>query len=125
MKAFFDTAVLVPLFDEDHVHHEPGIMCIAKYKQPDACGVHTLAEIYPTLARLPSKKRVRSQQAMLFLDSVRTLQSAAALSIIGGSIYDAMLARCALKSGAEIIYTWNTKYYAQCGAELVKRLSTP
>jgi predicted nucleic acid-binding protein len=44
---------------------------------------------------------------------------------VGGNIHDAMLAHCALKSGTGIIYTWNTKHYAQCGPEVTRRLRTP
>ena len=53
------------------------------------------------------------------------LRASAAWGIIGGAIYDAMLAHCALKSKAQAIYTWNTRHYALCGPEVVGRLRTP
>lgn len=103
MRAFFDTSALIPIFDEDYPHHLLSVAILF---------ISSLSERLSTIALTNE-------------EYVEALTTSAAISIIGGSIYDAMLARCALKSGAEIIYTWNTKYYAQCGAELVKRLSTP
>lgn len=77
---------------------------------------------------------------MLFVGSIRerrsivalngdeyaaALEASAALGIVGGGIYDAMLAHCALKARAETIYTWNERHYAQCGPEVTCRLRTP
>jgi predicted nucleic acid-binding protein len=53
------------------------------------------------------------------------LQASAALGIVGGGIYDAMLAHCAIKSKADAIYTWNTRHYHLCGPEVVGRLRIP
>jgi len=79
-------------------------------------------------------------EAMLFLGSVRerlatiwlsdiecmtALENAAARGIAGGTVYDAMLASCALKAGAERIYTWNVRHYGLCDAEITSRLRTP
>ena len=44
---------------------------------------------------------------------------------MGGAIYDAILAGCALKAGVQTIYTWNTRHYNQFGSEVVRRLRTP
>lgn len=53
------------------------------------------------------------------------LASAAALRIVGGSIYDALLAHCALKANAETIYSWNERHYVPCGPEIARRVRTP
>lgn len=89
---------------------------------------------------MPIRYRVAAEMAMLFIGNIRehlqtialtseeyfqALHSSADLGIKGGAVYDALLAQCALKSGAEIIYTWNLKHYAQCGSEVAKRLRTP
>src|SRR5580704_16224716 len=123
MKAFFDTSVLVPVFYGDHVHHASSIGLFVHFdKATGCCGAHSLAEVYSTLTRMPGKHRISGDQAMLFIGSIRerlavialsgdeyadALQSSAASGIIGGGIYDAMLAHCALKAKAETIYTWN------------------
>jgi len=82
MKGFLDTSVLVPVFYGDHIHHEAG------------------------------------EQAMLFIGSIRerlsivaldgdeyadALEASVARGIVGGGIYDAMLARCAIKAQVEAI----------------------
>jgi predicted nucleic acid-binding protein len=53
------------------------------------------------------------------------LQASSALNIVGGGIYYAMLAHCALKAQAETIYSWNGRHYAPCGLEVTGRLQTP
>jgi len=92
------------------------------------------------LTRMPGKRRISGEQAMLFIGNIRerlsmialsgeeyadALQASAARGIVGGAIYDALLAHCALKSKALAIYTWNTRHYALCGREVVGRLRTP
>jgi hypothetical protein len=53
------------------------------------------------------------------------LEGAAAADIVDGTIYDALLASCAIKAEAEHIYTWNTKHFRQFSQDIVKRLRTP
>src|SRR5437867_9265667 len=93
-------------------------------KKQACCGAHSLAEVFSTLTRMPGKHRISGEQAMLFIGSIRerlslislsgdeyadALGSSAALGIVGGNIYDAMLAHCALKAEAATIYTWNSR----------------
>jgi predicted nucleic acid-binding protein len=141
MKGFFDTSVLVPLFYRDHVHHRPSQDLFIQFDpSTGCCGAHSLAEVYATLTRMPGKRRISGEQAMLFIGNIRerlaivalsgeeyadALRASAALGILGGAIYDAMLVRCALKSKAQAIYTWNTRHYALCGPEIAGRLRTP
>ena len=141
MKGFFDTSVLVPLFYRDHVHHGPSQDLFIQFDESTGCcGAHSLAEVYATLTRMPGKRRISGEQAMLFIGNIRdrlsiialngdecadALQASAALGIVGGAIYDAMLAHCAVKAKADVIYTWNARHYALCGEEVVSRLRTP
>jgi predicted nucleic acid-binding protein len=141
VKAFFDTSVLVPVFYADHVHHRASLLRFIQFdRSTGCCGAHSLAEVFSTLTRMPGKHRVSGEQAMLFIgnireqlslvaldgdDYARALGDAATLGIVGGNIYDALLAHCALKAQAETIYSWNEKHYRQCGAEVIHRLQTP
>ena len=141
MKGFFDTSVLVPVFYGDHVHHRVSLDLFIQFdKSMGCCGAHSLAEVYSTLTRMPGKHRISGEQAMLFVNSIcerlsiialgadeyaEALQASAALGIIGGGIYDAMLAHCASKAKADVIYTWNARHYGLCGREVVGRLRTP
>ena len=42
-----------------------------------------------------------------------------------GAIYDALLAACAVKSGAATLYTWNVRHYGQLEPEVAARVKTP
>jgi predicted nucleic acid-binding protein len=141
MKAFLDTSVLVPVFYGDHAHHLASLELFIQFnKSTGCCGAHSLAEVYSTLTRMPGKHRISGAQTMLFIGDIRerlsvvsltgdeyadALDASAALGIVGGSIYDAMLTHCAIKAGAETIYSWNTRHYAQCGPDVTQRLRTP
>jgi predicted nucleic acid-binding protein len=89
---------------------------------------------------MPGKHRVSPDQALLFVDDIlerltvvaltpeeytTMLRSFGALGIVGGTIYDAMLAGCALKANAETIFTWNMRHFVQCGPEVTRRLRKP
>jgi predicted nucleic acid-binding protein len=141
MKALLDTSVLVPTFLGDHEHHEASLDAFLRFEKRQACcAAHSLAEVYATLTRMPGKYRVSCEQAMLFLGEIRqrlaivaldeeeyyaTIEQASTLGVMGGTVYDALLARCALKANAETIYTWNVKHFQQLGLEAVKRITTP
>jgi predicted nucleic acid-binding protein len=141
VKAFFDTSVLVPVFYGDHVHHSASIDLFIRFdKTSGCCGAHSLVEVFSTLTRMPGRHRISAEQAMLFVGNIRdrlslisltgneyveALEAAAASGIVGGGIYDAMLAHCAIKAKAETIYTWNERHYVPCGAQVTRRLRVP
>lgn len=141
MKSFFDTSVLIPVFLEDHEHHEASFALFAQAaKDQSSCATHSVAELYAVMTRLPGRHRLRGDQVMLFLQNIRerltlvgltpseyyaALQDAAAAGIVGGTVYDALLVRCALKVEAETIYTWNVKHFRQFGPEVLIRIKTP
>ena len=141
MKGFFDTSVLVPVFYGDHVHHRASLDLFIQFdKSTGCCGAHSLAEVYASLTRMPGKHRISGEQAMLFVSSIRerlsiialgtaeyadAIEASAGLGIVGGGIYDALPAHCALKAKADAIYTWNVRHYALCGREVTGRLHTP
>ena len=141
MTAFLDTSVLVPVFYGDHEHHEASLaLFVHNDRTSGCCGAHSLAEVYATLTRMPGRHRISAEQALLFIGNIRerlgvialdgeeyaqALETSAALGIVGGSIYDAILAHCALKAQADILYTWNIRHYALCGPAVADRLRTP
>jgi len=138
---FLDSSVLVPVFVEDHPHHEASIELYTGCSAQDACcASHSLAEVYSTLTRLPYPQKATPAQAVACVEDmarrfrfislegqeyISTLQEAAQRYIIGGTIYDALIARCALKSGADEIFTWNIRHYKLLGPEVAKRIRTP
>ena len=141
MTDFYDTSVLVAAFWADHPSHGSCLRLLAGARpETSACCAHSLAEVYAVTTRMPVKPRVLPEQAMLFIGNIRerlsivalnseeythALQASAVRGIVGGAIYDAMLAQCALKAQAETIFTWNLRHYSQCGPEVVGRVRTP
>jgi predicted nucleic acid-binding protein len=141
VKFFFDTSVLVPVFVEEHPHHEASLAVFLRSdKKRGSCAAHSLAEVYATLTRLPGKHRASASEAMLFLENMqerlvlisldaeeywRTVMHSAESGIVGGMIYDALLAQCALKARAETIFTWNVEHFRRVGPEVAKRIRTP
>lgn len=141
MKAFLDTSVLVATFYGDHEHHDESIGLFLRFEKSDACcAVDSLAEVYSALTGMPGKHRVGGDEALLFLGSIRerltlvalnqeeyfaTIEAASTSGIAGGSVCDALLGRCALKSGAKSIYTWNLKEFKRLAPEIARRVRTP
>jgi predicted nucleic acid-binding protein len=141
VKFFFDTSALVAAVSLQHVHHAPSLAAYLKADKKNACcAAHTLAELYATLTRMPGRQRMAADQALLILDEIRkrltiialdeedycsAIASAAAEGVVGGTIYDALLAKCALKANAATIYTWDLEHFRLLGAEVAKRVQTP
>jgi predicted nucleic acid-binding protein len=140
-KAFFDTSVLLAAFIEDHEHHQPSFRAfVRESKRTACCASHSLAELYATATRLPGRHRLTSDQAMLLVENVaqhlklihlegseylQTLKQAAANGIAGGTIYDALLAACAQKGTATVIYTWNVEHFRRVQPSLADAIRTP
>lgn len=141
MNFFFDTSVLVAAVAVQHIHHKPSLaVYLAADKNHAGCAAHSLAEVYATLTRLPAKQRMSCEQTLLFLDDISdrlktivldseeyrsTIADAAAEGVVGGMIYDTLIARCALKAKAETIFTWNIEHFRRLGPEVAKRVRTP
>jgi predicted nucleic acid-binding protein len=141
VKWFFDTSVLIPVFLEDHEHHERSLAAFVRaQKDQGCCAAHSLAEVYSALTRLPGRHRLSGGQVLFFLKEIEdrltvvaldrrdycfTIEQAAVADMVGGTLYDALLARCALKARAEIIYTWNLELFRRLGPEVARRTKTP
>lgn len=142
MKSFLDTSALVAAFHVEHPHHQPSFDLFVRCQKSDACcGLHSLAEVYGTLTGMRvASRRASGDQALLFISNIRErftlvgldeqeyfqmLDDSATVGILGGAIYDAILGHCALKAGAETIYTWNTKDFLRLPAAIAGRVKTP
>jgi predicted nucleic acid-binding protein len=141
VKAFLDTSVLVATFYADHEHHGPSLDLFLRFGKSEACcGAHTLAELFAVLTSMPAPRRVSGHQALLFLGDVRERLTLVALDgeeyfamaqasgeagLAGGAIYDSILGQCALKAGAETIYTWNTRDFLRLLPAIAGRVRRP
>jgi predicted nucleic acid-binding protein len=141
VNAFLDTSVLVAAFYGDHQHHAASIALFAgQKKSTGATAAHCLAEVYAVVTGMPGKNRASPHEALLFLgdvrerltlvsldedEYVRMIEQAAIGGIAGGATYDALIARCALKAKAKLLYTWNTKHFERLGADVARRVREP
>lgn len=141
MNVFLDTSVLVAAFLVDHPHYVASRRVLATCEHPSAaCASHSLAEVYSTLTRLPPPNRASPASAIICLEEIErrfrlisldgesylhVIRDAGAMMITGGTIYDALIANCAIRSGADRIYTWNTRHFKQFGSDVADRLFTP
>ncbi|MGH9494808.1 MAG: PIN domain-containing protein [Candidatus Sulfotelmatobacter sp.] len=104
------------------------------------CAAHNLAEVYVTLTRYPGRERLSAEQALLSLEKVEerltiisldakeysaAIRRSAALGIIGGALYDGLIAACALKADADAIYTWNIGDFMRLGDKVARKVRTP
>lgn len=141
MKEFFDTSVLVASFWQGHSNHDASLRLVAAAnRKKSACALHTLAEVYATMTALPVKDVIPPDQALLFVQEVRdrftivtldedeyygTIAQAAESGFTSGRVYDALLLRCAAKSKAEVIYTWNLKHFKAIAPKQAGKIRTP
>ncbi|MGH9482628.1 MAG: PIN domain-containing protein [Terriglobales bacterium] len=141
MTAFFDTSVLVAAFLEDHPRHDPSLDVYSRFGQCEACcAAHSLAEVYATLTAMPGRWRLATHEVMLVLREVRehltlvaleppeyiqVLEDCAGRALASGAVYDALLGACALKAGAETVYTWDVGDFQRLGPQIASRVRTP
>ena len=138
---FFDTSVLIAASVADHIHHAASLS-VYRHAAPSnaCCGVHNLAEVYAVLTSIPGPQRISSEQASSAVENVRehlltvsldekehhaVIKQAAKLGVVGGTIYDLLIAHAAMKAKAKIIYTWNIRHFQRFGPEITRLIRTP
>jgi predicted nucleic acid-binding protein len=136
LKVFFDTSVLVAASEQSHPHHRqtwPALRRVADRRDHGFMSVHSIAEMYAALTRLPVQPRIQPAQAeRIILDNVLPhfemvtvgVEYTDALRLVGeggwggAKIYDALLLGCANKCCADRIYTFNLTDFRQLAPEL-------
>lgn len=126
MKVFFDTSVLVAASERSHPHHAqawPALRRVASGADQGFMSVHSIAETYAALTRLPVSPRIPPTDAARIVTEniLRHFEAITAgqdeyleaLTLVrdggwsGAKIYDALLLMCAARCPAERIYTFN------------------
>ena len=141
MRWFFDSSVLVPALLPDHQHHARSFAAFAAASpRIAACAAHSLAEVYATLTRYPGKQRLSAEYVALLVQEIErrltlvwldsdeyraAIHRIARMGIVGGAVYDGLVAECALKAGADHLYTWNARHFNLLGTEIQKLVTTP
>jgi predicted nucleic acid-binding protein len=144
VKVFFDTSVLVAASEQGHPHYRqarPALRRVAVRKDRGFMSVHSIAEMYAALTRLPVQPRIHPAEAVrIIVDNILPHFEAVpilkkdysdALRLVGeggwsgAKIYDALLLGCAARSGAERIYTFNLADFRELAPSLEDRICAP
>ena len=126
MRTFLDSSVLVAAVVQKHENHKRAYALLDRVQSGIDEGfvsAHSLAEMYAVLTKLPPPYRHTPEQALLSIeenvvkhfkitgltgsDYTASIREAALTGIQGGTIYDALLLKCATKPGVEKIFTLN------------------
>jgi len=130
MRALFDTSVIIAALVESHSMHERAFPWLkqAREKQLELIvASHTLAELYAVLSTLPLKPRISPSVAWrLVKENIESFGKVVSLTpaeysstikrltdtgLIGGIIYDALIARVAQKAKVDRLLTLNTEHF--------------
>ncbi|PYV28013.1 MAG: VapC toxin family PIN domain ribonuclease [Acidobacteria bacterium] len=145
MDIFFDTTVLVAASEQSHPHHTQArraLLRVAAGQDKGFMSLHSSAEVYAALTRLPVQPRIHPVEAAHivtdnilpyfeivslgkedYLEALNTMRSG---GWIGAKIYDALLLCCAARCAVERIYTFNLGDFRQlASAGLEEKICAP
>jgi predicted nucleic acid-binding protein len=144
MKTIFDTSVIIAALVESHPMHDRAFPWLRQAKANEfefVVAGHTLAELYAVLSTLPIKPRISPLVAqklihenievsakIVSLTSVEystTIKRLSELGLVGGIVYDALIAKVAEKSKAERLLTLNIKHFKRVWPEGDSIIATP
>lgn len=127
MIFYFDTSILLPAIVEAHPSHQQAKTMFeeAVAGNNSVClGLHSFAELYTNLTRFPLGDRIHPTSAQLIIDALKKIVTVVVLSktdyflaqercaskgLVSGIIFDSIHFQSALKGGAKVLYTANTK----------------
>jgi predicted nucleic acid-binding protein len=144
MKALLDSATLIAAMLPGHVHHADAYPWLARGKAGAFeffVSGHSLAEVYSVLTRLPRTPRIGPAEAWRLLEenvissaSLITLSGSdyAALiaelsqrGVIGGTVYDAVIAKAAELAQVDRLITINDAHFLQVWPGGAGRIASP
>jgi len=132
MTILFDTSVLVAALVKAHPVHERAVSWLKRAKTGEVImtiSSHTLAELYAVLTTLPVSPRISPDMAWRLIneniektatvvpldteDYIETIRQLKAGGFSGGIVYDALIFKTALKSGADSLLTLNASDFTR------------
>jgi len=144
VKIFFDTSVLVAASEQGHPHYRqawPALRRVTAGRDQGFMSVHSIAEMYAALTRLPVQPRIHPADAARMITdnillhfemvAVGKKDYTEALRLVGeggwggAKIYDALLIGCAARSEADRIYTFNLVDFRQLAPNLEEKICAP
>jgi predicted nucleic acid-binding protein len=145
MKIFLDTSVIVPALVEQHADHSRCFLLLDRIhsgKDEGLLAAHSLAETYAILTKLPPPFRHSPAEALLSIQEnfinhfqlialtsseyASVVKESASAGVQGGTIYDALLLKCAAKETLGKIYTLNLRHFRSVATpNLVSLITSP
>lgn len=143
MKILYDTSAFVAAVLGSHPAHAEAHRVLDLARSGGERGLvaaHTLAESYAVLSAIPTHPRLRPHQVNQIirenLDGFRVitlsvrdhravLQQMESLELSGGAIYDVLIARAAIKAGADRLVTLNARHFNRLGDDVATIVWVP
>lgn len=129
-SALLDTSTLIAGMLTDHQHHAEAAAWLAAAKAGRyelVVSGHSLVEAYSVLTRLPRTPKITPAEAKQLLDvnvtsvakivslsgaeNVALLDEMVSRNVVGGMVYDAIIARAAELAGVDRLITINEKHF--------------
>jgi predicted nucleic acid-binding protein len=135
----FDTNVLIAAMLSHREHHEVAKRVFVQHRTAKTAAIssHSLAEVYNVLTgrvRIPPTQAMQLMQlnlrgvevvALESTDYENALRRVSSLGLSGGVVFDALVAECTLKIGAEALLTFNTQHFLRLGPDVAKLVREP
>jgi len=144
VRVFFDTSVLVAAMVDRHPRHAramPPIRRVLDRRDVGIVSAHSLAETYAVVTSLPLSPRIGPEAAHRLVhenlvgrfeivaltarEYERLLEALPERGAAGGSVYDALQIQCAVKAGAERIYTFDVSDFSRLAPDWSTRIASP
>lgn len=143
MIFLLDTSVVASALEVAHPHHARALPWLVRARQHEIEAVitaHTLAESYTALTMMPLEHRIAPGQACRMLgegtahlrvveiteaDYRQTIQRVADLGLIGGPVYDALIATVAARLNVDGLVTFNVSHFRRVWPEGHDRIIVP
>ena len=144
MKILFDTSIIIAALVESHPMHERAFPWLKQAKTRAfelVVASHTLAELYAVLSTLPIKPRIAPAVAWrLIRENIETFSKVISLTsseysdvikriselgLMGGIVYDALIAKVAQKGRVERLLTFNSDHFKRVWPAGENVIATP
>lgn len=128
----------------DHAHHTPAYAWLSFAKSDTAefiVSSHSLAEVYSVLTRLPRSPKIQPFEALQLLeanvtscaelvaltghDYISLVESLAQQHIVGGAVYDAIIAKAAEITRVDYLVTLNDSDFLRVWSTGTEGIVTP
>lgn len=143
MKVLYDTSLLIAALLVEHANHALALPKLELAQRGEVQGylsTHSLAELYSVMTRLPPPLRVLPLEAeatiadlLQYLEPVsligsdyqRVIARMASLKLVGGGVFDAVIAQAALKASVDCLLTLNPKDFTRLGDDVAALVQVP